>query len=112
MQDEFWRNWNEIEKQEYLFDRSEKEIKILEHCDKAAMIEFMSNLLSKEGKNYKKLSVQIVGSDIVDDSILDDKPDEAIYELQYHSCDEESFVANVYDYKSTLQSFPVNKIIT
>ena len=108
--DEFWRNWDEIENHEYLFDRREKEIKLLENIDKTTMIEFMTNLLSKESEN-KKMSIQVVGSDNVDESILDDKPDEAIFELQYHSCNEESFVTNVYDCKSTLQLYPVHKII-
>ena len=109
---EFWRNWNEIVDQEYLFDRRDKEIKILENCNKSTMIEFMSNLLSKEGKNYKKLSIQVVGSETVDETVIDDKPDEAVYELQYHSSHEESFIDDVYDYKLTLQPFPVHKLIT
>ena len=111
LHDEFWRNWNEIENHDYLFDRREKEIKLLEYIDKAAMIELMTNLLSKEGKDKKKMSVQVVGSVTDDVSILDDKPDEAIYELRYHSCNEEPFVANIHDYKSTLQLYPVHKII-
>ena len=111
MHHEFSRNWDEIVNHEYIFDRNEKEIKLLEHCDKSAMIEVMSNLLSKESKDYKKMSIQVVGSGNIDESVLDDKPDEAIYDLQYHSATKESFVANIYDYKSTLQSYPAHKII-
>ena len=106
------RNWSEIENHEYCFDRSEKEIKLLEYVEKATMIESMTNLLSKKGENYRKLSIQVVGSDdTAVESVLDGMPDEAFYELQYHTCNEESFVTNVYDYKSTLQSYPVHKII-
>ena len=95
MNNEFSRNWYEISSQDYLFDRREKEIKVYETLEKAAMIEIMSNLLSKNNQNYKKISLQVVGSEIVDDSVLEDKPDEAVYELQYHSSNDKSFITDV-----------------
>ena len=74
------------------------------------MIEFMSNLLSKT-ENRRKLSVQVIGSDVIDDEALEDKPNDAIYELKYHVVNQETFVSNVSDYKGTLQSYPIHKIV-
>ena len=111
MQDEFSRNWKEIINQEYLFDRREQEIKLLQSCDKSDMIEFMTNFLSNESENFRKLSIQVVGSKVVSEETLDDKPDESSYDLRYHALDNETFVGNVYDYKQTLESYPVHRII-
>ena len=111
MQDEFLRNWEEIINQEYLFSRREQEIKLLQSCDKSDMIEFMTNFLSNESGNYRKLSIQVVGSKVVSEETLDDKPDESSYDLRYLVLDDETFVDNVYDYKQTLESYPVHRII-
>ena len=111
LQDEFSRNWEEIINQEYLFDRREQEIKLLQSCDKSDMIEFMTNFLSKESGNYRKLSIQVVGSKVVSEETLDDNPDESIYDLRYHVLNNETFLDNVYDYKQTLESYPVHRII-
>ena len=111
LQDEFSRNWEEISNQEYLFSRREQEIKLLQSCDKSDMIEFMTNFLYKESGNYRKLSIQVVGSNVVSEETLDDKPDESTYDLRYHASDNETFVENVYDYKQTLESYPVHRII-
>ena len=71
LHEEFTRYWNEITNSEYLFDRNQQEIKLLESCDKKEMIKFMSNLLasdkarvlmrSKTEKHRRKLSVQVIG---------------------------------------------------
>ena len=70
LHEEFTRYWNEITNSEYLFDRNQQEIKLLECCDKKEMIKFMSNLLAtdkarvsmkKAEKHRRKLSVQIIG---------------------------------------------------
>ena len=60
LHEEFSRYWNEITNSEYLFDRNQQEIKLLESCDKKEMIKFMSNLLKAE-KDRRKLSVQVIG---------------------------------------------------
>ena len=111
LQDEFSRNWEEISNQEYLFNRREQEIKLLQSCDKSDMIEFMTNFLSNESKNFRKLSIQVVGSKVVSEETLDDKPDESSYDLRYLALDDATFVENVYDYKQTLESYPVHRII-
>jgi secreted Zn-dependent insulinase-like peptidase len=54
LNNEFSRNWYEISSQDYLFDRREKEIKVYETLEKAAMIEIMSNLLSKDNKQWQQ----------------------------------------------------------
>ena len=111
LQDEFSRNWEEISNQEYLFNRREQEIKLLQSSDKSDMIEFMTNILSNQSENYRKLSIQVIGSKVVSEETLDDKPDESSYDLRYHTLDNEVFVNNVYDYKKTLESYPVHRII-
>ena len=111
LQDEFSRNWEEISNQEYLFSRREQEIKLLQSCDRSNMIEFMTNFLSNKSGNFRKLSIQVVGSKVVSEETLDDNPDESIYDLRYHALDNENFVENVYDYKQTLESYPVHRII-
>ena len=111
LQDEFSRNWEEISNQEYLFNRREQEIRLLKSCDKSDMIEFMTNFLSNESGNYRKLSIQVVGSNVVSEETLDDKPDESSYDLRYHALDNETVVDNVYDYKQTLVSYSVHRII-
>ena len=75
LHEEFTRYWNEITNSEYLFDRNQQEIKLLESCDKKEMIKFMSNLLasdkarvlmrSKTEKHRRKLSVQVIGKVII-----------------------------------------------
>ena len=111
LQDEFSRNWEEIINQEYLFSRREEEIKFLQSCDKIDMIEFMTIFLSNKSGNFRKLNIQVVGSNVVSEETLDDKPDESSYDLRYHASDNETFVDNVYDYKQTLESYPVHRII-
>ena len=111
LQDEFSRNWKEIINQEYLFNRREQEIKLLQSCDRSNMIEFMTNFLSNKSGNFRKLSIQVVGSKVVSEETLDDKPDESSYDLRYHASDNETFVENVYDYKQTLESYPIHRII-
>ena len=75
------------------------------------MIEFMTNFLSNKSGNFRKLSIQVVGSKVVSEETLDDNPDESIYDLRYHALDNENFVENVYDYKQSLESYPVHRII-
>ena len=111
LQDEFSRNWEEIIDQEYLFDRREQEIKLLQSCEKSDMIEFMTNFLSNESENFRKLSVQVIGSKVVSEETLNDKPDESSYDLRYHTLENEAFINNVYDYKQTLESYPIHRII-
>ena len=111
LQEEVDRNWAEIHyNSEYLFDRHQQEIKLLESCDKAEMIQCMSNLLAKT-ENRRKLSVQVIGSDVIDEKTLEDEPNDSVYELNYHVLEKETFVTNVFEYKQTLKSYPVNKIV-
>ena len=104
--EEVTRNWAEINSREYLFDRCEKDIKLLENCQKSQMVEFMKNLISKQ---RRKLSVQVVGSKIIDDEVLEDKPDEKVFDIQYHT--ENGFIDDIVGYKSTLKTYSLHKIV-
>jgi nardilysin len=115
---EFCRNWAEIQSREYLFDRHLSDCKLLENCDKAAMIDFSTKLIDSKNVLRRKLSVQVVGNANVDEDALEDKPNDAIYDIQYKVDKERSnsntelFIEDCTAYKATLTSYPVHKIIT
>ncbi len=110
--EEVHRNWAEINTREYIFDRHQQEIKLLEACDKDEMIQFMTKLLSAdaESSQRRKLSVQVVGSDVIDDETLEDSPDK-IYTIKYHNEEAETFIQDIIEYKNSLMTYPIHKII-
>ena len=108
LKEEFDRNWSEIVQSEYFFDRLTEEIKLLESCDKAKMIDFCKELLAKSNENRRKLSVQVIGSSI----ISEDAPDEVSENIEMkYLADGSDFISNMKEYKDTLEFYPLNKII-
>jgi len=61
LSEEVDRNWAEIASGEYLFDRHEKTIQLLENCEKKKMIEHVKSIIGAT-QNRKKLSVQVLGN--------------------------------------------------
>ena len=58
------RNWGEICSHEYLFDRHEKEIEILESfVTKERVAEYVKGLVGANQSTRRKLSVRVVGND-------------------------------------------------
>ena len=73
------RNWAEICAREYLFDRHEKDIEMLEtFVTQERVAEYVRGLVSEDGASTRrKLSVRIVGND----KLHVDKGQNAMFEL-------------------------------
>ena len=52
-----------------------------------------------------------IGSDVIDEDTLEDNPNDKVYELKYHVANQETFISNVFEYKKTLESYPIHKIV-
>ena len=131
LSEEVERNWAEITTREYLFDRHEKTIGLLENCDKRKMVEHISSIIATTQKR-KKLSVQVIGNpdgikiqsevDEDDDELEDseapvpcDLDPDAVFEMEYLNCDEKSlsshFILDSKSFKASLKTYPVTHII-
>ena len=75
------------------------------------MVEFVSQLISKSNQLRRKLSVQVVGSSIIDNDTLEDKPDEAEFNIKYLDEKQETFISDIKTYKTSLKAYPLHKII-
>ena len=60
LKEEIYRNWAEITTREYLFDRFEREIAAVESITLEELRKFIK-AHTKDGTNFRKLSIQIVG---------------------------------------------------
>ncbi|XP_023245125.1 nardilysin-like [Copidosoma floridanum] len=61
LEEEVTRNWSEITKNKYIFDRNGKEIVVIESIKLSKLIQWFKDHLL-EGKNFRKLSVHVVGT--------------------------------------------------
>lgn len=104
------RNWGEIHTREYLFDRHQREIKLLENCDKSEMVNFVRALIDAKAENRRKLSVQVVGSSVIDDETIEDNPDEQVFDIRYR-VEGTNFIDDILAYKATLTTYPLTKIV-
>ena len=127
--EEVARNWAEIKSCEYLFDRCEKQINILENCKKDEMIEHITSII-ESAANRKKLSVQVVGNPegikIQEESDADDEdrgepvppPSDldpnGVFELELLSGEDASvtprFITDADSFKKSLRTYPVTHI--
>ncbi|KAA0190051.1 hypothetical protein HAZT_HAZT004703 [Hyalella azteca] len=62
LEDEVARNWAEITRKEYLFDRLQKHIAILDSITQEDVVNFFLSLVDSTSPDYRKLSVQVIGS--------------------------------------------------
>uniref|UniRef100_A0A2P2I0K1 Nardilysin-like n=1 Tax=Hirondellea gigas TaxID=1518452 RepID=A0A2P2I0K1_9CRUS len=62
LDEEIYRNWGEILRREFLFDRLHRQIELLDGITKAELIAFYNSLVDPQLSGYRKLSVQVVGS--------------------------------------------------
>ncbi|XP_067025867.1 nardilysin-like [Acropora muricata] len=115
------RNWTEIRDQTYLFDRKKREVESLRKLSKEDIYQwFVSHF--KGGKNYKKLSVQVVGSGqfesqtcadvgVDDDSGLGNDNDWQIRPVMVSTNGSKvNCIQSICDFKKTRPKFPVVKI--
>ncbi|KAK2571167.1 Nardilysin [Acropora cervicornis] len=114
------RNWTEIRDQTYLFDRKKREVESLRKLSKEDIYQwFVSHF--KGGKNYKKLSVQVVGSGqfesqtcadvgVDDDSGLGNDNDWQIRPVVVNTNGNKvTCIQSICDFKKTRPIFPVVK---
>lgn len=62
LQEEFKRNWEEIESERYAFDRREQDVKEIEKLTLKQILDWFDEH-TKGGKRFKKLSMHAIGSD-------------------------------------------------
>ena len=109
LKEEFDRHWSEIANGEYFFDRLSEEIKLLESCDKTKMVEFCTKLLCKKSnENRRKLSVQVIGSSVINEEAPDEIPEDI--KMKY-LVEGPNFIADMMEYKKSLELYPVHKIV-
>ena len=129
------RNWAEIVTREYLFDRHEKDIAILETLDSQETIREMSKRFTDDkSPEWKKLSVQILGnkSGTVSTGEEDDEENNDGEEVSSESSnitdaadpngkfgyaylpvapgDKREFVTDVVEFSNSLKCYPAVKI--
>lgn len=110
LSEEFNRNWSEITDRTYMFDRHLKYSSLLSGVKKKTMIDFMTSLISQKNENRRKLSVQVVGRDVIATEALDDNPDDLVYEIRYQNKDTKNFVGDISEFKKSLRFYPLSKI--
>lgn len=113
LQDEVNRNWEEIQRADYMFDRRNKEIEILTDLKKSDIVDFW---LQHKGLNQRKLSVQVIGSKIKFNFF--NRTEEVLEELlnQYDFIfipkdgkSKRERVVNLNDFKENLNVYPIKK---
>lgn len=59
--DEVSRNWNEIARNEFIFDRLQKHIDIIDSVTLPEVVDYLQSFVNSSSSDYRKLSVQIQG---------------------------------------------------
>ena len=126
LDEEAARNWSEIVSREYLFDRHEKDIVILETLDgRKAVMDIAKQLTDEQAPSWKKLSVQIVGNknggeskdsgEEVSEGDMDCSADpDGKFGYDYAKIDEgdkREFITNVKEFCQSMECYPVVRII-
>ena len=131
LSEEVERNWAEITTGEYLFDRHEKTIGLLENCEKGKMVEHILSIIGTT-QERKKLSVQVIGnpdgikiqSEVDEDEgeledseapVPCDLDPDTVFEMEYVSCEDKSlsshFILDSKSFKESLKTYPVTHIM-
>ncbi|XP_073259534.1 nardilysin-like [Porites lutea] len=115
------RNWIEVLDQTYLFDRRRREVNILKNLTKEDIDEWFRSH-RKHGNNYKKLSVQVIGSgeceahafpdaQVDDDSGLGNDNEWQIRPVAVDTTESQIFcIKDISEFKRTRAVYPVVKI--
>ncbi|KAG5339100.1 NRDC protein, partial [Acromyrmex heyeri] len=105
LEEEVNRNWNEIMKGQYIFDRHEREILALNNIKIDELREWFDKYMRNEN-HMKKLSIHVIGTD----------PNEAqsialeyIIDEHQHKNIEENYIIKVEEYKKKLFVYPVSE---
>lgn len=119
LEDEVNRNWEEIQRTDYMFDRKQKEIEVLTDLKKTDIIDFWRK---HDGLNQRRLSVQVIGNEIKvtennhSNEVLN-KTDSEVeqellnqYDFDFFSRDGDSTtIVNINHFKENLNVFPVKE---
>ncbi|XP_074109698.1 nardilysin [Cotesia typhae] len=118
LKEEVTRNWSEIKCGEYMFDRLTQEINEIHRISLKELRDWFKDHIFG-GSNFRKLSVQVVGTkkqnkNISDNEIskVEDVQDSAVqhnYALQYLDSDDknsEIFIKNIEKFKCKLYAYP------
>ena len=131
LSDEVNRNWAEIASREYLFDRHEKTIALLEACEKEKMVKHITSIINTK-QERKKFSVQVIGNpdgikmqtevDEDEDGVEEgeecpapsDLDPDSVFEMVYLNCDDKalspSFILDSKSFKKGLKTYDVTHI--
>ncbi|KAL6268113.1 hypothetical protein P5V15_001204 [Pogonomyrmex californicus] len=119
LEEEVNRNWTEIIRCEYMFDRLEREVLAIEDIKIKKLREWAAEH-TLNGNNFRKLSVHVVGTDskksIVTEANKDrKKTQEKYFFLEYITDDpqykemQNYYITNIEDYKKDLYVYPVSE---
>merc|ERR1719189_688050 len=105
LEEEVSRNWGEVTSNEFLFNRSEKEVEALGKVNLEQVKAVLQPLIQE-----KKLSVQVVGSSSPDAAQETEDPDSGVEELVLKYQAGEKFISEPGAWKETLETHPLHYI--
>ena len=132
LSEEVERNWAEITSREYLFNRNEKTINLLENCEKEKMIKQITSIVGTKERR-KKLSVQVIGNpdgikiqsednddeegdleELATTSTSCDLDPDMVFEMEYLDCDDKiispHFIMDANAFKNRLRTYEITRI--
>ncbi|XP_011881239.1 PREDICTED: nardilysin isoform X2 [Vollenhovia emeryi] len=117
LEEEVNRNWAEITRWQYMFDRLEREVLAIKDIKINELREW-SVKHTMNGNNFRKLSVHVVGADPKQKEVNEENEDrkkaqyfslEYIIDDKQHKEEQAHYVTNVEDYKKDLYVYPVSE---
>ena len=115
LEEEVSRNWAEITSREYLFDRPNKDVEQLEKLmeSKDNLLKILANLV-KEGKECRKLGVQILGNSKLDqdedEANNDDENPDKVFVVEHLDDGKKSFIKDSKEFANKLEMYPTHHI--
>ncbi|XP_071572686.1 nardilysin [Temnothorax nylanderi] len=119
LEEEVSRNWTEITKWRYMFDRLEREVLAIKNITINWLREW-SAMHTLNGSNFRKLSVHVVGTDPKENAVkkandtAEDNKKAQYFSLEYITDDQrketqDHYITDVEDYKKKLCAYPVSE---
>ncbi|XP_012218457.1 nardilysin-like [Linepithema humile] len=116
LEEEVSRNWIEITRWQYMFDRLERETLAIKNIKIDELRQFVAKYMLK-GSSLRKLSVHVVGTDPKQNATdnVDEDREKTEYSLEYITDDQQHvkslIVTDIDAYKKLLSTFPVSEEI-
>ncbi|CAL1679211.1 unnamed protein product [Lasius platythorax] len=117
LHEEVKRNWREIIRWEYMFDRHEKEVLAMKDIKLSDLREWIAKH-TLNGSNFRKLSIHVVGRNSKENTVngaidIAEDCNKMQYSLEYINKQdkktEDYYITDVEDYKKDLYIYPVNE---